>query len=104
MPSTRSKAQCAHIYGLYSKFPHMKITVEISDALLEEARRLASAKRTTLRVLIEEGLRHVVSVNAERRPFKLRDASFRGGGGFAPEFADSDWSKIRDAVYEGHGA
>ena len=39
---------------------HMKTTVEISDALLEEARKVAARRNVTLRTLIEEGLRQVV--------------------------------------------
>ena len=38
----------------------MKTTVEISDALLDEARRAAARERTTVRALIEEGLRKVI--------------------------------------------
>ena len=38
----------------------MKITVEISDALLESARELAAARSTTLRQIIEEGLMAVI--------------------------------------------
>jgi hypothetical protein len=36
---------------------HMKTTVEISDGLLDEARRLAAREATTVRALIEAGLR-----------------------------------------------
>jgi methylthioribose-1-phosphate isomerase len=38
----------------------LKTTIEISDALLEEARRVAARDRTTVRSLIEEGLRIVL--------------------------------------------
>ena len=37
----------------------MKTTVEISDSLAEEAKRVAARERTTLRALIEAGLRAV---------------------------------------------
>jgi hypothetical protein len=82
----------------------MKTTVEISDTLFNEVRRLAAAERTTLRALIEEGLTQVVQRRSDPKPFKMRDASFKGGKGLQPEFTDADWSKIRDAIYEGHGA
>jgi len=49
----------------------MKTTVDIDDALLEEAKRLAARARTTLRALIEEGLRRVVN---ERRKAKEDDS------------------------------
>jgi hypothetical protein len=81
----------------------MKTTVEIPDSLLEEARRVAAREGTTIRALIEAGLRRVV---AERRrqggAFKLRDASFRGQGLKAP-FREDHWDDIREASYEGRG-
>lgn len=82
---------------------HMKTTVEISDALLDQARTIADRRGVTLRTLIEEGLRQVVKAGVRRPPFTLRDASF-GGQGLDPAFADADWEAVRDAVYKGRGA
>jgi hypothetical protein len=84
----------------------MKTTVEISDALLREARRLAAREGVTLKALIERGLRHVVSEFGKKpsKPFKLRDASFKGGKGLRPEFRDAPWERIRDEIYKGRGA
>jgi hypothetical protein len=81
----------------------MKTTLEISDPLLNEARKLAARERTTLRALVEQGLRHVVSESRKRKPFKLRDASFRGRG-LRPELRDASWDQIRDLIYERRGA
>jgi hypothetical protein len=81
----------------------MKTTVEIPDSLLEEARRVAAREGTTIRALIEAGLRRVVA--ERRRPgggFKLRDASFRGQG-MKPPFHEDQWDDIREASYEGRG-
>jgi hypothetical protein len=39
----------------------MKTTVEIADPLLREARKIAARERTTLRALVEQGLRRVVA-------------------------------------------
>lgn len=36
---------------------HMKTTIEISDALFATAKEVAHSRQTTLRALIEEGLR-----------------------------------------------
>ena len=80
----------------------MKTTVDISDALLDDARKVADRRGVTLRALIEEGLRHVVKSDARRPRFTLRDASFAGEG-LSREFADGDWQRIRDAIYEGRG-
>ncbi len=81
----------------------MKTTVEISDALLAAARKLATEKGTTVRALIEEGLRRVVQARRTSRPFKLRDRSW-GSGGLRPEFRGASWEQIRDASYDGRGA
>lgn len=80
----------------------MKTTVEISDTLLQRARELLAEEKTTLRALIEEGLRLVVERHSQRRPFKLRKASFRGRG-LRPELQRADWSAVRALAYEGHG-
>lgn len=81
---------------------HMKTTVEISDALLAEARRLARSERTTLRALVEEGLRRAVDSRRRRPRFQMRDATV-GGQGLSPEFAGGDWDRVRDAIYQGRG-
>lgn len=81
----------------------MKTTVEIADALLLEARRVAARQGVTLRALIERGLHRVIDDEVGERRFKLRRASFRGNG-LQPEFADAAWHQLRDAAYRGHGA
>lgn len=87
---------------LYS-YPYMKTTVDIADALLEDAKALAAREKSTLRELIEDGLRRVLAERRQRGPFRLRDASFCGNG-LAPEFRDAGWERVRDALYEGRGA
>ena len=82
---------------------HMKTTVEISDSLLDDARRVAERRGVTLRTLVEEGLRQVVKSERRRPAFRLRDASFTGDG-LQPAFDGATWERIRDAAYEGHGA
>ena len=78
----------------------MKTTIEIADPLFEEAKAVAEREKTTLRALIEEGLRRVLSRKTAAKPFKLRDGSFKGGKGLNPEFAEGGWERIRDAVYD----
>ena len=60
---------------------HMKTTIELSDALFHSAKELASKSQTTMRALVEEGLRRVLNdAQAKTKPaFKLKDASVRGG-------------------------
>lgn len=81
----------------------MKTTVDIPDPLLEQARRAADRDGTTLRALVEAGLRRVLDEMREPRSFALRDARFRGEG-LQPGVASGDWDAIRAAVYEGRGA
>jgi len=82
----------------------MKTTVDIPDPILEEARRAADRDGTTLKALVEAGLRRVL---AERRgraaPFRLRDARFHGEG-LLPGVVSGRWEAIREAIYEGRGA
>ncbi len=80
----------------------MKTTVHISDALLEEARKIASRERTTIRALIEEGLRRTIADRENGREFKLRKATFKGEG-LQPEAAGASWEKIREMSYGGRG-
>ena len=80
----------------------MKTTVEIADPLLDEARKIASRNGTTLRALIELGLRRVVEENARPGSFKLRDGSVKGKG-IRPELAEAGWDEIRRLAYEGRG-
>ena len=80
----------------------MKTTVEISDPLLREARKVAAREGVTLRTLIERGLHKVVSETKQGTPFKLRRASFKGKG-LQAEVKDASWEKIRDLAYEGRG-
>jgi len=81
----------------------MKTTVEISDELLAEAKAIAARERTTLRALIDRGLREVLRQRYADRRFRLRDASVHGNG-LRPEIADSSWSTLRSRIYEGRGA
>jgi hypothetical protein len=80
----------------------MKTTLEISDPLLREARKVAVRERTTLRALVEQGLRRVVAEKTRKPNFRLRKASFKGRG-LRPELADAGWDRLRDLVYEGRG-
>jgi hypothetical protein len=82
---------------------HMKTTIEIADGLLTEAKRVARQRGIPLRRLVEEGLRQVLKNEKPKKPFKLKDGSFAGGW-MRPEFENAPWEKIRDAIYEGHGA
>lgn len=79
----------------------MKTTIEIADDLLVRAQKLARRQKTTLRALIEQGLRLVLKENESR----ISDWTWKpvvvAGKGIAPEFKDARWDKIRDEIYRG---
>jgi hypothetical protein len=81
---------------------HVKTTVEISDPLLREVRKLAAREGVTLRTLVERGLHRVVAETNQSEPFKLRRASVKGKGLHA-ELADASWEQLRDLAYRGRG-
>lgn len=80
----------------------MKTTIDIDSHLLAEARRLASRDETTLRSLIEEGLRQIVNERSQSPKFQLRPASF-GGNGLRPEHEAGEWGTIRALAYQDRG-
>jgi hypothetical protein len=81
----------------------MKTTVEISDGLLRQAKRVAVRERTTVKALIEQGLRLVVADRKRGAGFTLRKAAFRGDGLITGRSL-GDWAAIRDLVYSERGA
>ena len=80
----------------------MKTTVDIPNSLIEEAKRVAARQDTTLRVLIIEGLRRVISERKRAGKFRLRKATFRGKG-LKPDMAGASWERIREMAYEKRG-
>jgi Arc/MetJ family transcription regulator len=66
-----------------------KTTIDISESLLAEAKEVAAREGTTLRALVESGLRTAID---------------RRLTGLQPEFRDAGWERVRDAAYEGRGA
>lgn len=79
---------------------HMKTTVEISDPLLREAKRAAEHDGTTLRDLIEQGLRRVLDDRnaVARKPYKLPDCRNKHAK-LQPWIREGDWTQIRDIIY-----
>jgi len=77
----------------------MKTTLEIADRLLREAREIAHRENTTLRALVEQGLRQVVTEKKKERPFRLRKVSFKGDG-LHPDVANLSWEEIRELANE----
>lgn len=80
----------------------MKTTVDIPQSLLDEAKKLAANHRTTIKALVEEGLRHVISEHQGSAVFRLRKATFKGEG-LQPGMDGTSWERLRERIYEGRG-
>ena len=82
----------------------MKSTIDIADNLLAEAKQAAAREGTTLRALVEAGLRQVLRERRARSAlFALRRASFKGKG-LRTELQGRPWEHIRSLAYEDRGA
>lgn len=75
---------------------HMKTTVDIADDLLLRAKREAEASHTTLRSLIEDGLREILGRKAAAKRRPVKPVTFRGKG-LQREFRGKSWEAIHDA-------
>lgn len=75
---------------------HMKTTIEISDALFTTAKAFARSRQTSLRALVEEGLRRILSEASEQpKPaFKLKDARVHGQEVLLPN--PRDWQQLEE--------
>jgi Arc/MetJ family transcription regulator len=81
----------------------MKTTIEIADSLLNAAKKRAARERTTVRALVELGLRQVLAKKTSPEgSFRLREATFKGKG-LAPGVSNASWERIREIAYEGRG-
>ena len=80
----------------------MKTTIEIADDLAREAKAHAGRQNSTLRSLIERGLRLAMRADRQSQRFTLRDASVAGRG-LQSGYRDAGWARIREAAYEDRG-
>jgi hypothetical protein len=80
----------------------MRTTVDIPDPVFEEAKKLALREGTSLRELVEVGLRMVLNERRVQGVILLRDARV-GGRGLQPELRDAAWEGLRRAAYHGQG-
>lgn len=78
---------------------HMKTTVEIADALFAEARAEAERRGTSMRSLIEDGLRRVLDSTDDDGPsWELPDLGY-GTGGIRPEYLAGGHDAFLEAAY-----
>jgi len=76
----------------------MKTTIEIPDPLFKAARLAARRDGTTLRALVEHGLRLALEERRQTPPFRLRDASIDGRG-LQPGAESLSWEELRELAY-----
>jgi hypothetical protein len=86
------------IPGYMVNMVRMKTTVEISDALLDRAKRHAKRTGRPVRALIEEGLQAVLQEANTRSRYRLPDRSV--GEPDAPNPLESlSWQDLRNEIY-----
>lgn len=76
----------------------VKTTVDLSPELLLEVQQLARQQSRTMKSVLEEGLRAVISRYRQEQRFRLSDASV-GGSGLRPSLRDDSWDELRAATY-----
>jgi hypothetical protein len=79
---------------------HMRTTVRLDDALLEQAKREASRRRATLTALIEQGLRLVLAQSRSARERRRRVVLpvSRATGGVLPGIDLNDSAALLDVM------
>ena len=75
---------------------HMRTTVRLEDALLEQAKREAARRGKTLTALIEQGLRLVLTEPRKRARPRVKLPVCRLGGGVLPGVDLDDSSALLD--------
>jgi hypothetical protein len=88
---------------LANPYTHMKTTIDISDPLLEQAKRLAARRGVTLKALMEQGLRRVIADKKQDEAYRFVPVTFKGNG-MQPGLQAKGWEAVRDIIYEGRGA
>ena len=81
---------------------HMKTTIDIADSLFQEAKLVATANGTTMRSLVEAGLRLVLARYEGAEQFRLRDGGFAGDG-LRSDVTVERWDGARGFSSSGRG-
>jgi hypothetical protein len=77
----------------------MKTTIDISDDLFLQGKKVAELEKTTFRALVEEGLHYALSRRKKAAPFKWKPVTVNGQG-ISPELGEAGWAGIRSEIYK----
>lgn len=81
----------------------MKTTIDLSNSLFKEIKRMTVKNNRTFKELVEAALSlFIEQQKKQKKPFRLQKKSFAGKG-IAPGLNEGDWSQIRSLIYQGHG-
>jgi Arc/MetJ family transcription regulator len=81
----------------------MKTTIDISDSLFQQVKKVAARRNTTFREVVESALRAALAAeNRAPERFRLQTHTFEGRG-LQRGLSWDDWSAIRELIYEGRG-
>ncbi len=76
----------------------MKTTIDVQDELMVRAKRYARSTGVTLRAVVEEGLRRVLSESNRPEPYRLPDMSV--GRSDSPDPLEAwSWQDLRAEIY-----
>jgi hypothetical protein len=81
----------------------MKTTVDIADPLLAQTKRFAARHGTTMKALMEQGLRLVLAEKAGEADFEFVPVT-DGMPHVEKGYESMTWEQVRDIIYEGRGA
>jgi hypothetical protein len=81
----------------------MKTTIDLPDDLLIAAKKLAAERRTTIRSLVERGLRKELGGTESRAPHRPKIRWVTVKGGLAPGLDVADRARMTEWLHHDRG-
>ncbi len=89
-------------YGSNFPYTHMKTTIDIADSIFLQTKRLAARQGTTVKALVELGLRRVLAEKGQGAGFEFVPVTDQLPAHPSAQPGLS-WAPTRDIIYEGRG-